>query len=74
MRYEEWQYGEWYDISQDGDIMVRRERGVQLGSVRVFRHTDYSYGDKLIRYYAEREFRSLIPFRAPKIWWRRIGE
>ncbi len=74
MKHEEWQYGKKYSIAQDGDIMVRRERGVALGSVRVFRHTDKLHYDTEVEYYAERDFPSIIPFRAPVIWWRRIGE
>lgn len=72
MRFEEWQYGKHYAVSQQGQVMVRRERGVALGTVRVFLHTDKLMHDTPVEYYAERDFPSIIPFRAPIIWWRRI--
>lgn len=74
MIYEEWQYGKKYSIAQEGDIMVRRERGVRLGEVRVFQHSHKLMHDTEVQYYAERDFPSIIPFRAPVIWWRKINE
>jgi hypothetical protein len=74
MRYEEWQYGKKYSIALAGDIMVRRERGVSLGDVRVFQHSRALQHDTEVKYYAELDFPSIIPFRAPVIWWRKINE
>jgi hypothetical protein len=73
MTYNEWQYGKRYKIAQGGDIMTRRER-VALGTVRVFRHTSRTAYDTPVQYCAERDFPSIIPFRAPVVWWRRINE
>ena len=73
MKFNEWQYGKKYNIALSGDIMSRRER-VALGTVRIFRHTDKLAYDTPVRYCAERDFPSIIPFRAPVIWWRRIDD
>ena len=70
MRYNEWQYGYRYDVAMEGDLMIRRERGINLGEYRMFIHDI----DRRVAYYAERKFRSIIPFRAPKIWWRKVKD
>lgn len=62
-----------YKVSQNGDVLVRRERGIGLGDVRLFWATDNEFYDTPVLYTAERKFGSIIPFRAPKIWWRRIN-
>lgn len=72
MKFNEWQYGKQYDVAMGGELMIRRERGVRLGDVRIFQHSDRLAYDTEIQYYAERMFRSIIPFRAPVIWWRKI--
>ena len=74
MKYQEWQYGKQYKIAQDGDVMVRRERGVRLGDVRVFLHSRKLAYDTEVLYYAERDIRSIIPFKAPVVWWRKISD
>lgn len=71
MTFNEWQYGKKYNIAQGGDIMSRREYGVKLGTVRVFLHSTKLAYDTPVEYYAEREFESWIPMRAPVIWWRK---
>jgi hypothetical protein len=72
--YNEWQHGKRYSVQQNGNLMVRRERGVDLGTVRVFLHNNKVFYDTPVKYYAERDFPSIIPFRAPVVWWRRISE
>jgi len=71
MTYNEWQYGKHYNIAQGGDVMTRRER-VPLGTVRVFLHSTKLAYDTPVKYYAERDFPSIIPFRAPVVWWRKL--
>jgi len=71
MKYNEWQYGKRYSISLNGMVMIRREH-VALGTVRVFQHDTHTKYDTEVMYYAERSFPSIIPFRAPKIWWRKL--
>lgn len=73
MKFNEWQYGKKYNIAQGGNIMSRREN-VELGTVRVFLHTDRLMHDTPVAYYAERDFPSIIPFRAPVVWWRKIND
>ena len=70
--FDRWQYGKSYMMCQDGDLIIGRERHVNLGDMRVFRFNDTMINDKLITYYAERTFSSIIPFRAPVIWWRKF--
>ena len=73
MKIAEWQHGYKYHIAMDGNLLVRRERGVKLGDVRIFHYDAITARCRdNATYYAEREFRSIIPFRAPKIWWRKI--
>jgi len=74
MNIGEWQHGHKYQIGMNGDLMIRRERGVKLGDMRVFRSNTTTMYDTGVLYYAERKFRSIIPFRAPKVWWRKINE
>ena len=65
-----WQYGKEYYSAMGGLILSKREYGVKLGSVRLFSDITYSSGQAL--YYAERKFTSMIPLRAPKIWWKKL--
>ena len=74
MTFNEWQYGKRYNIAMNGNVMTRREHGVELGTVRIFQHDTRTKYDTDVLYYAERKFPSIIPFRAPVIWWRRIDD
>lgn len=75
MKIGEWQHGYKYHIAMNGALMIRRERGVKLGEVRIFHYdTVTSRARDNETFYAERKFNSIIPFRAPKIWWRKIDE
>ena len=74
MNIGEWQHGHKYDIAMNGDLMIRREHGVKLGDTRVFRSNVTTMYDSSVLYYAEREFKSIIPFRAPKIWWKKVKD
>jgi hypothetical protein len=58
----------------NGDLMIRREYGVKLGDMRVFRSNVATMYDSSVLYYAERKFRSILLIRAPKIWWRKVNE
>lgn len=65
--------GKAYKVAQDGDVLVRRERGVTLGDVRMFFY--FSTDQKQCLYFAEREFKPFwYPIIAPKIWWRKIKD
>lgn len=52
--------------------MIAREYNVALGTVRAFRHTSQLMHDTDVLYYAERKFHSILPWRAPMVWWRRL--
>ncbi len=65
--------GHAYKVCQDGDVLVRRERGVTLGEVRMFFY--FSNDREQCMYFAERKFKSILhPFIAPRIWWRKIED
>jgi len=63
--------GRLYNISKELEIISAREANVVLGSVRLF---VFGYGLEVRHelYYAERDFKSIIPFRAPTVWWKKV--
>ena len=65
--------GRLYNISKELEIISAREKNVVLGSVRLF---VYGYGLEIRRelYYAERDFKSIMPFRAPVVWWKKVEQ
>lgn len=65
--------GRLYNISKELEIISAREKNVVLGSVRLF-STGYGLKVKHELYYAERDFKSIIPFRAPVVWWKKVEE
>jgi len=67
---DRWQYGNKYVLAFGGELFIGRERGVKLGEVRAFVVDRLHNTSEL--YYAERSHKSIIPFRAPVIWWRKL--
>ena len=63
--------GRLYNISIELGVISAREPNVVLGSVRLF---VFGYGleEKRELYYAERDFKSIMPFRAPVVWWKKV--
>ena len=63
--------GRLYNISKELEIISAREKNVVLGSVRLF---VFGYGLEVRRelYYAERDFKGIMPFRAPMVWWKKV--
>ena len=59
-------------MSKEHQIISAREPNVTLGSVRLFVLRNGQLDEKRILYYAEREFKSIIPFRAPVVWWKKV--
>lgn len=66
------QHGKGYTVSKLGDLIVGRDRNVKLGDLRVFWYNNQLMWDTPVIYVAERKYRSIIPFRAPLIWWKRV--
>lgn len=64
--------GRLYNISKELRIISAREPGITLGSVRLFIFNIGQLDEKRELHYAEREFKSIIPFRAPVVWWKRV--
>lgn len=74
LKFERWQYGKKFLLAQSGDLIIGRERNITLGALRVFRFNESLMYDKPVQFYAERKYKSIIPFRAPVVWWRRLEE
>ena len=72
MWLSEGQHGKDYRVQQEGELVVGRDRNVKLGDLRVFWYNGQIMWDTPVIYVAERKHKSIIPFRAPIIWWRRI--
>ena len=71
--YYAYSSGKAYKVSQDEDVLVRREYCITLGEVRMFFY--FSHEHKQCMYFAERKFKSPFhPFIAPRIWWRKIKD
>ena len=66
--------GRLYNISTTWGIISARESNVILGSVRLFVFNNGQLDEKRELYYAEREFESIIPFRAPTVWWKKVEQ
>lgn len=64
--------GRLYNISKTWGIISARESNVTLGSVRLFVFNIGQLDEKRELYYAERDFKSIIPFRAPTVWWKKV--
>ena len=72
LNLDRWQYGKKYVAAMEGELLVGRERNVKLGEVRAFMFSEQAAHDTPVLFFAEREFKSIIPFRAPVIWWRKL--
>ncbi len=64
--------GRLYNISKELRIISARESNVTLGSVRLFVFNNGQLDERRELYYAERDFKSIIPFRGPVVWWKKV--